>query len=84
MDPWMVTNFAFFSNEYKTLYYGDDLYLEKSNLPMLRPRLKKFEYNPNTDFIQSTTFRDEWLSMIALPRAPRSRPRFSLVADVSI
>lgn len=78
--PWIVKYWAFFSKEFVTYWYGDELHPSKDGIPVLRPKLMKTR-NPNRIFIENRGLYQEWSEMFEVVR---DMPEFAKLITVCL
>uniref|UniRef100_A0AAU7E2K3 RNA-directed RNA polymerase n=1 Tax=Coleura bat reovirus TaxID=3141869 RepID=A0AAU7E2K3_9REOV len=77
--PWIVKYWAYFSDEFITLWYGDGLHPKKEDIPVLRPQIRKTA-NPNHLFLNNRGIYIEWSEMFEVVK---EMPEFMRILTVS-
>lgn len=62
--PWCVKYCAFFSKQYRHIFYSDDIFISTADIPRLIGEHRISEINPNECFLDGHTLHNEMLEML--------------------
>lgn len=62
--PWCVKYCAFFSKQYRHIFYSEDIFVSTADIPRVIGEHRVSEKNPNECFIDSFTLHNEMIEML--------------------